>query len=104
MKGTYLLPCRAQAYVSVTRQQEQKHEERNEFIASLHERKTEFFMALIGKKLLPLGPGVAKLWEKESKLLSAALPMRRPYAQPGSYNCIARKVVPCNLGFAVDKY
>ena len=34
-------------------------------------------------------------------MLSAALPIRRRYAQPGSYNCTAR-VVPCNLGFAVD--
>ncbi|KAK6924730.1 Haloacid dehalogenase-like hydrolase, partial [Dillenia turbinata] len=36
-------------------------EERKEFIASLHKRKTELFMALIEKKLLPLCPGVAKL-------------------------------------------
>ncbi|XP_010248768.1 PREDICTED: haloacid dehalogenase-like hydrolase domain-containing protein At3g48420 [Nelumbo nucifera] len=36
-------------------------EERKEFIASLHKRKTELFMALIEKKLLPLRPGVAKL-------------------------------------------
>ncbi|KAK4843783.1 hypothetical protein QYF36_012585 [Acer negundo] len=35
--------------------------ERKEFIASLHKRKTELFMALIEKKLLPLRPGVAKL-------------------------------------------
>lgn len=35
-------------------------EERKEFIASLHKRKTELFMALIEKKLLPLRPGVAK--------------------------------------------
>lgn len=34
--------------------------ERKEFIASLHKRKTELFMALIEKKLLPLRPGVAK--------------------------------------------
>ncbi|KAF8005873.1 hypothetical protein BT93_K0220 [Corymbia citriodora subsp. variegata] len=36
-------------------------EERKEFIVSLHKRKTELFMALIEKKLLPLRPGVAKL-------------------------------------------
>ncbi|EXB90592.1 hypothetical protein L484_008192 [Morus notabilis] len=36
-------------------------EERKEFIASLHKRKTELFMVLIEKKLLPLRPGVAKL-------------------------------------------
>ncbi|KAF9671656.1 hypothetical protein SADUNF_Sadunf12G0070300 [Salix dunnii] len=36
------------------------NEERKEFIASLHKRKTELFMALIEKKLLPLRPGVAK--------------------------------------------
>lgn len=35
-------------------------EERKEFIASLHKRKTELFMALIEKQLLPLRPGVAK--------------------------------------------
>lgn len=35
-------------------------EEKKEFIASLHKRKTELFMALIEKKLLPLRPGVAK--------------------------------------------
>lgn len=35
-------------------------EERKQFIASLHKRKTELFMALIEKKLLPLRPGVAK--------------------------------------------
>ncbi|KAL0318644.1 UNVERIFIED_CONTAM: CBBY-like protein [Sesamum angustifolium] len=37
------------------------NEERKEFVASLHKRKTELFMALIEKKLLPLRPGVAKL-------------------------------------------
>ncbi|XP_059657237.1 CBBY-like protein [Cornus florida] len=36
-------------------------EERKEFIAGLHKRKTALFMALIEKKLLPLRPGVAKL-------------------------------------------
>ncbi|ONK57578.1 uncharacterized protein A4U43_C09F1930 [Asparagus officinalis] len=36
-------------------------EERKDFIASLHRRKTELFMALIEKKLLPLRPGVARL-------------------------------------------
>ncbi|GLT28107.1 hypothetical protein SLA2020_030630 [Shorea laevis] len=36
-------------------------QERKEFIASLHKRKTELFMSLIQKKLLPLRPGVAKL-------------------------------------------
>ncbi|XP_054805369.1 CBBY-like protein [Prosopis cineraria] len=36
-------------------------EERKQFIASLHKRKTELFMALIEKRLLPLRPGVAKL-------------------------------------------
>ncbi|KAK4766615.1 hypothetical protein SAY87_008257 [Trapa incisa] len=35
--------------------------EKKDFIASLHKRKTELFMALIEKKLLPLRPGVAKL-------------------------------------------
>ncbi|KAI3967260.1 hypothetical protein MKW92_008515 [Papaver armeniacum] len=37
------------------------NEERKKFIASLHKRKTELFMVLIEKKLLPLRPGVAKL-------------------------------------------
>ncbi|XWS51346.1 hypothetical protein CRYUN_Cryun12cG0169300 [Craigia yunnanensis] len=36
-------------------------EERKEFIASLHKRKTELFMALTENRLLPLRPGVAKL-------------------------------------------
>ncbi|KAL6875744.1 hypothetical protein ACP4OV_013257 [Aristida adscensionis] len=36
-------------------------EERKEFIASLHKKKTELFMALIEKKLLPLRPGVQRL-------------------------------------------
>ncbi|CAO2148768.1 unnamed protein product [Urochloa humidicola] len=36
-------------------------EERKEFIAALHKRKTELFMALIEKKLLPLRPGVQRL-------------------------------------------
>ncbi|XP_019414887.1 PREDICTED: haloacid dehalogenase-like hydrolase domain-containing protein At3g48420 [Lupinus angustifolius] len=36
-------------------------QERKDFVASLHKRKTELFMALIEKKLLPLRPGVAKL-------------------------------------------
>ncbi|KAL8215901.1 hypothetical protein R6Q57_022738 [Mikania cordata] len=36
-------------------------QERKEFIASLHKRKTELFMVLIEKKLLPLRPGVATL-------------------------------------------
>ncbi|WOH02763.1 hypothetical protein DCAR_0522152 [Daucus carota subsp. sativus] len=33
-------------------------EEQKDFIASLHKRKTELFMVLIEKKLLPLRPGV----------------------------------------------
>ncbi|XP_020578413.1 haloacid dehalogenase-like hydrolase domain-containing protein At3g48420 isoform X5 [Phalaenopsis equestris] len=36
-------------------------EERIAFVASLHKRKTELFMALIEKKLLPLRPGVERL-------------------------------------------
>ncbi|KAF3575019.1 hypothetical protein F2Q69_00061332 [Brassica cretica] len=36
-------------------------EERKAFIAGLHRQKTELFMVLIEKKLLPLRPGVAKL-------------------------------------------
>ncbi|XP_071692857.1 CBBY-like protein isoform X2 [Rutidosis leptorrhynchoides] len=36
-------------------------QERKDFIASLHKRKTELFMVLIEKRLLPLRPGVAKL-------------------------------------------
>jgi hypothetical protein len=35
-------------------------DKRKEFIASLHKRKTELFMALIEKKLLPLRPGVQR--------------------------------------------
>ncbi|CAF2087125.1 unnamed protein product, partial [Brassica napus] len=35
--------------------------ERKAFIAGLHKQKTELFMVLIKKKLLPLRPGVAKL-------------------------------------------
>ncbi|XP_077253072.1 haloacid dehalogenase-like hydrolase (HAD) superfamily protein isoform X2 [Tasmannia lanceolata] len=42
-------------------------EERREFIASLHKRKTELFMALIEKKLLPLRPGVARLIDEALK-------------------------------------
>ncbi|GAV62562.1 HAD_2 domain-containing protein [Cephalotus follicularis] len=38
-----------------------KEEERKGFISALHKRKTELFMTLIEKKLLPLRPGVAKL-------------------------------------------
>lgn len=34
--------------------------DRKDFVASLHKQKTELFMALIEKKLLPLRPGVAK--------------------------------------------
>lgn len=34
--------------------------ERKVFIAGLHKQKTELFMVLIEKKLLPLRPGVAK--------------------------------------------
>ncbi|KAJ4818985.1 Haloacid dehalogenase-like hydrolase superfamily protein [Rhynchospora pubera] len=36
-------------------------DERKDFIASLHKRKTELFMALIEKKLLPLRPGVQRI-------------------------------------------
>ncbi|XP_038878915.1 CBBY-like protein [Benincasa hispida] len=36
-------------------------DERKAFIAGLHKRKTDLFMALIEKQLLPLRPGVAKL-------------------------------------------
>ncbi|XP_078447295.1 haloacid dehalogenase-like hydrolase (HAD) superfamily protein [Wolffia australiana] len=36
-------------------------EERKDFIASLHKRKTVLFMALIEKRLLPLRPGVERL-------------------------------------------
>ncbi|XP_078158044.1 haloacid dehalogenase-like hydrolase (HAD) superfamily protein [Carex rostrata] len=36
-------------------------EERKKFIASLHKRKTELFMALIEKRLLPLRPGVQRI-------------------------------------------
>ncbi|KAL5714772.1 hypothetical protein ACHQM5_016684 [Ranunculus cassubicifolius] len=36
-------------------------EERKKFIASLHKRKTELFMLLIEKKLLPLRPGFGNL-------------------------------------------
>lgn len=35
-------------------------DERKEFIKSLHKRKTDLFMVLIEKNLLPLRPGVAK--------------------------------------------
>ncbi|KAJ3671713.1 hypothetical protein LUZ60_007792 [Juncus effusus] len=35
--------------------------ERKDFIASLHKRKTELFMALIEKRLLPLRPGVQRI-------------------------------------------
>ncbi|KAJ6875675.1 hypothetical protein NC652_035145 [Populus alba x Populus x berolinensis] len=55
---------RMTAYFNKTRWPEKapkSEEERKEFIASLHKRKTELFMALIEKKLLPLRPGVAKL-------------------------------------------
>lgn len=44
-------------------------DERKEFIASLHKRKTELFMALIEKKLLPLRPGVAKFVPTRSSIL-----------------------------------
>lgn len=36
-------------------------QERKDFVASLHKRKTTLFMDLIEKKLLPLRPGVARL-------------------------------------------
>ncbi|KAH7296982.1 hypothetical protein KP509_26G047300 [Ceratopteris richardii] len=36
-------------------------QERKEYVASLHKRKTTLFMELIEKKLLPLRPGVARL-------------------------------------------
>lgn len=39
-------------------------EERKEFIASLHKRKTQLFMALIEKKLLPLRPGVQRYFQQ----------------------------------------
>jgi hypothetical protein len=39
-------------------------EERKQFIASLHKRKTELFMALIEKKLLPLRPGVQRYFQQ----------------------------------------
>lgn len=48
-------------------------EERKEFIASLHKRKTELFMALIEKKLLPLRPGVAKYVIMITLKIAAAL-------------------------------
>lgn len=56
--------CRMTAYFNKTGWPEKApsdEEERKQFIASLHKRKTELFMALIEKKLLPLRPGVAKL-------------------------------------------
>lgn len=56
--------CRMTAYFNKTGWPEKapkSEEERKAFIASLHKRKTELFMALIEKKLLPLRPGVAKL-------------------------------------------
>ncbi|KAG5393694.1 hypothetical protein IGI04_023657 [Brassica rapa subsp. trilocularis] len=45
--------CRMSAYFNKV--------ERKAFIAGLHKQKTELFMVLIKKKLLPLRPGVAKL-------------------------------------------
>ncbi|KAE9453690.1 hypothetical protein C3L33_14403, partial [Rhododendron williamsianum] len=49
-------------------------EERKQFIASLHKRKTELFMALIEKKLLPLRPGVANSTsEVDKRLIDQAL-------------------------------
>ncbi|KAJ7945769.1 Haloacid dehalogenase-like hydrolase domain-containing protein [Quillaja saponaria] len=49
-------------------------EERKEFIASLHKWKTELFMALIEKKLLPLRPGVAKLIDQAlAKVVNVAV-------------------------------
>uniref|UniRef100_A0A1J3JS84 Haloacid dehalogenase-like hydrolase domain-containing protein n=1 Tax=Noccaea caerulescens TaxID=107243 RepID=A0A1J3JS84_NOCCA len=41
--------------------------ERKVFIAGLHKQKTELFMVLIEKKLLPLRPGVAKLVDQALK-------------------------------------
>ncbi|WOG99432.1 hypothetical protein DCAR_0518780 [Daucus carota subsp. sativus] len=55
---------RMTAYFNKTKWPEKapkSEEERKDFIASLHKRKTELFMVLIEKKLLPLRPGVAKL-------------------------------------------
>jgi hypothetical protein len=37
-------------------------DEMKNFIASLHKRKTELFMALIEKRLLPLRPGVQRFY------------------------------------------
>ena len=48
-------------------------EERKDFIASLHKRKTELFMVLIEKKLLPLRPGVGKFVTVNLQLISVPI-------------------------------
>lgn len=55
--------CRMTAYFNKVGWPEKApkgEDERKEFIAGLHKRKTDLFMALIEKQLLPLRPGVAK--------------------------------------------
>lgn len=55
--------CRMTAYfnqVGWPEKAPKNEDERKAFIAGLHKRKTDLFMALIEKQLLPLRPGVAK--------------------------------------------
>lgn len=59
----YLTVCRMTAYfnkVGWPEKAPKSEDERKTFIAGLHKRKTDLFMALIEKQLLPLRPGVAK--------------------------------------------
>jgi hypothetical protein len=58
-------------------------EERKEFITALHKRKTELFMALIEKKLLPLRPGVERSYISKN-LMTLTL------------NCSLNKPVSCD--------
>ncbi|GJN06687.1 hypothetical protein PR202_ga24443 [Eleusine coracana subsp. coracana] len=61
-------------------------EERKEFIASLHKRKTEIFMALIEKKLLPLRPGPDRA-EKITIFAGDVVPRKKP--DPAIYTLAA---------------
>ncbi|KAJ0049111.1 hypothetical protein Pint_15610 [Pistacia integerrima] len=73
-------------------------EERKEFIASLHKRKTELFMALIEKKLLPLRPGVAKLidqaLEKGVKVAVCSTSNEKAVCIIRFYNCLCNSFIP----------
>ncbi|KAG8378678.1 hypothetical protein BUALT_Bualt07G0010300 [Buddleja alternifolia] len=67
-------------------------EERKEFIAALHKRKTELFMVLIEKKLLPLRPGVANT--SNEKAVSAVVSFLLGPERAKNIQIFAGDVVP----------